>query len=192
MYSDASHGLLSHTGTEGLWISEAFICQSGTFQDLQKRQLKTATKKIKNGSIYMYLKTSIQTHEAPQVAPMVKNLPTKEGDIRDASLIPGLGRPPCRWQWQPTPVFLPGESQGQKSPVGYSPQSDLGHTFRPICVVLSATPLTHTELYNFVNTHVGTNEQRDICRGTVCTPMLEITQTHFLGRHSHSPSPSTR
>ena len=27
-----------------------------------------------------------------------------------------------RTKWQPTPVFLPGESHGQKSLVGYSPQ----------------------------------------------------------------------
>ena len=26
-----------------------------------------------------------------------------------------------RRKWQPTPVFLPGESQGQRSLVGYSP-----------------------------------------------------------------------
>ena len=26
-----------------------------------------------------------------------------------------------RRKWQPTPVFLPGESQGRRSPVGYSP-----------------------------------------------------------------------
>ena len=26
-----------------------------------------------------------------------------------------------RWAWQPTPVFLPGESYGQRSMVGYSP-----------------------------------------------------------------------
>ena len=25
--------------------------------------------------------------------------------------------------WQPTPVFLPGKSHGQRAPVGYSPQS---------------------------------------------------------------------
>ena len=25
------------------------------------------------------------------------------------------------WEWQPTPVFLPGESQGQRGLVGYSP-----------------------------------------------------------------------
>ena len=28
-----------------------------------------------------------------------------------------------RRKWQPTPVFLPGESHGQRSLVGYSPQS---------------------------------------------------------------------
>ena len=34
---------------------------------------------------------------------------------------PGLGRSPGEGQWQPTPGFLPGESHGQKSLVGYSP-----------------------------------------------------------------------
>ena len=28
---------------------------------------------------------------------------------------------PRRRKWQPTPVFLPGESHGQRSQVGYSP-----------------------------------------------------------------------
>ena len=28
---------------------------------------------------------------------------------------------PWRRKWQPTPVFLPGESNGQRSLVGYSP-----------------------------------------------------------------------
>ena len=31
------------------------------------------------------------------------------------------GRFPWRKKWQPTPVFLPGESHGQRSLVGYSP-----------------------------------------------------------------------
>ena len=30
----------------------------------------------------------------------------------DPGSIPGLGRFPCRRKWQPTPVFLPGESHG--------------------------------------------------------------------------------
>ena len=28
----------------------------------------------------------------------------------------------CRKKWQPTPVFLPGKSHGQRSLVGYSPR----------------------------------------------------------------------
>ena len=43
------------------------------------------------------------------------------GDLpRDAGLIPGCWRE----EWLLTPVFLPGESHGQRSLVGYSP---LGH-----------------------------------------------------------------
>ena len=39
----------------------------------------------------------------------------------DQGSIPGLGRPPWRRKWQPTPVLLPGESHGGRSLVGYSP-----------------------------------------------------------------------
>ena len=38
-------------------------------------------------------------------------------------LIPGLERSPGGWQWQPTPVFLPGEFHGQRSLAGYHPWS---------------------------------------------------------------------
>ena len=40
---------------------------------------------------------------------MVKNLPANAGDV---GLIPGSERSPWRRAWQPTPVFLPGESHG--------------------------------------------------------------------------------
>ena len=36
-------------------------------------------------------------------------------------LILGLERCPWRREWQPNPVFLPGESYGQRSLAGYSP-----------------------------------------------------------------------
>ena len=41
-------------------------------------------------------------------------------NMGDLGSIPELGRSP-REEWQPIPVFLPGESHGQKSLVGYSP-----------------------------------------------------------------------
>ena len=37
------------------------------------------------------------------------------------SFIPWVGKIPWRRAWQPTPVFLPGKSQGQRNLEGYSP-----------------------------------------------------------------------
>ena len=34
---------------------------------------------------------------------------------------PWVRKIPQRWAWQPTPVFLPGESHGEWSLAGYSP-----------------------------------------------------------------------
>ena len=34
---------------------------------------------------------------------------------------PWLGKIPWRSEWQPFPVFLPGEFHGQRGQVGYSP-----------------------------------------------------------------------
>ena len=55
------------------------------------------------------------------MALVVKNPLANGGDIRDASLIPGVRKIPSGSAWQPTPVFLPGESHGQRSLGGYSP-----------------------------------------------------------------------
>ena len=52
---------------------------------------------------------------------VIKNLPADAGDGRDESSILGSGRFPWRRKWQPTPVFSPGKSHGQRSLVGYSP-----------------------------------------------------------------------
>ena len=43
------------------------------------------------------------------------------GDTGHAGSIPGSVRYPGGGKWQPTPVFLPGESHGQRSLAGYSP-----------------------------------------------------------------------
>ena len=53
---------------------------------------------------------------------VVKNSPANAGDIRDVGSIPGTIRFPWRKARQPTPVFLLGESHGQRSLVGYNPQ----------------------------------------------------------------------
>ena len=45
---------------------------------------------------------------------VVKNPPANAGDIRDR-FDPWVGKIPWRMAWQPTPIFLPGESRGQRS-----------------------------------------------------------------------------
>ena len=48
---------------------------------------------------------------------VVENPPANAGDRFD----PWVRKTPWRKKWQPTPVFLPGKSHGQRSLVGYSP-----------------------------------------------------------------------
>ena len=50
---------------------------------------------------------------------MVENLP---GSAGDSGSISGLGRSPGVGNGNPTPVFLPGKSHGERSLVGYSPR----------------------------------------------------------------------
>ena len=53
--------------------------------------------------------------------PMAKNPPANAGDTEDG--VPSLGqKDPWRRKWQPTSIFLPGKSLGQRSPTGYSPR----------------------------------------------------------------------
>ena len=50
---------------------------------------------------------------------VVKNVPANAGNKR--CRFPWVRKIPWRRAWQPTPVFLPGESHGQRSLAGYSP-----------------------------------------------------------------------
>jgi len=54
---------------------------------------------------------------------VVKNLLADAGDV---GLISESRKIPWRRKWQPTPVFLPGESHGQRSLAGYSPRGCKG------------------------------------------------------------------
>ena len=58
---------------------------------------------------------------ASQVSSVVKNSPANAGDIINVSSTPESQRSPGEGHWS-TPVFLPRESLGQRSLVGYGPQ----------------------------------------------------------------------
>ena len=64
----------------------------------------------------------VSNSQASQAAPVVKSLPANAGDVRDAGSIPGSGRSGGGYGNALQYSFLPGESHGQRSLVGYSPQ----------------------------------------------------------------------
>ena len=64
--------------------------------------------------------TIYNSQGAFSMAQWVKNLPAMQ-EIQEPR-IGSLGQVPWRTEWQPTSVFLPGKSYGQRSLVGYSPK----------------------------------------------------------------------
>ena len=58
---------------------------------------------------------------ASQEALVVKEPSCQCKRLKSCRFDPWVGKIPWRRAWQPTPVFLPGESHGQRSLVGYSP-----------------------------------------------------------------------
>ena len=57
---------------------------------------------------------------ASQVVLVVKNLPADAGNIMRRGFDPWVRKIFWRREWQSTPVFLPGEYNGQRSLEGYS------------------------------------------------------------------------
>ena len=85
--------------------------------------------------------------KASLVAKRLKRLPP----MRE-TWVQSLGREdPWRRKWQPTPVFLPGESHGLRSLVGYSPQG---------CKESDTTERLHLRLQeNFSKQNLATHQK---------------------------------
>ena len=68
----------------------------------------------------MLIKKSLSVKELGKsnVARVVKNLTASAEDVR-FTFNPWVGKIPWRRAWQPTPIFLPGASDGQRSLVGH-------------------------------------------------------------------------
>ena len=67
-----------------------------------------------------WLSTITGVSQEAQVVLVVKNLPANAGDVRHRFDL-WVRKIPWRRAWQPTPVFLPEKSHGQKRLVGYGP-----------------------------------------------------------------------
>ena len=101
-----------------------------------------------------WLRTALAGSGFPGI-PVVKNPPAAQ-----ETLIPPLGQEdPLRREWLPTPVFLPGESHGQRSLVGYSPWG-LKESDRTERLTLSLTLTSETGNYLMPKIHCSSHTKK--------------------------------
>ena len=84
---------------------------------MQEAVIKTIPKKKKCKKAKWLSEEPLQIAGASLVAQRLKRLLV----MRRPGFDPWVGKIPWRRKWQPTPVFMPGESHGQRSQVGYRP-----------------------------------------------------------------------
>ena len=70
--------------------------------------------------LHVYLAKEIMTWSICEIPFLT--LKESACQCRRCGFHPWVRKIPSRRKWQPTPIFLPGESHGQKSLVGYSPR----------------------------------------------------------------------
>ena len=106
-----------------------------------------------NWKRHMYLNFHCSTiYNSFPVGLVVKSPPANAGDMRPGSA-PWVGKIPWRTAWQSSPVFLPGESHGQRSLAGYNSwgckESDM--TEQHTCTFTHINMLYY--IYIFIYTH---------------------------------------
>ena len=79
---------------------------------------------------------------------MVKNLPAQCRRHKRCKFNSWVGKIPWRRAWQPTPVFLPGESHGLRSLANHSPRG---------CKKLDTTDMTEHTAQSFYYLCLGNN-----------------------------------
>ena len=89
------------------------------------------------------------------MAQEVNNPRAKAGD---KGLDPWVGKIPWRRKWKPTPVSLPGKSQGQRSLVSYSPWTGIeSDTTKQLNNRISYLPTTSLTLRSKINDNKNKN-----------------------------------
>ena len=96
-------------------------CQTAVFQQRNEETRSTSSQRQESLSLQS-LGNSMLAARASQVALVVKNPPASARDLRAKGTFLGQEGPlEGGGVWQSTPVFLPGESHGQRCLVDCSP-----------------------------------------------------------------------
>ena len=119
------------------------------------------------------------------MALVVKNPPARAEDMRHR-FDPWIGKITRRRAWQPTPVFLPGESQGQRGLVGYRPkchkESDTTEATSYKHAQVMWTTVQQLEEASKNRLFLGLYEWKAMIKGG----MSEVMPVRLAGARSHS------
>ena len=113
---DHSDPLLPHPPTHLLFFPKQVMWEvPSLYQEDGRHSPEISTNQHVN-LIYLVIISSFTTPGLPRWL-MVKNLPA----VQETGAQFWVGKIQWRREWQPTPVFLPGESRGKRNLAGYSP-----------------------------------------------------------------------
>ena len=130
---------------------------------------------VQQPHVALFTQSMVLFAKASQVARVVKNLPTNTADVREMGH-PWVGKIPWKSAWQPTPVFLPGESRGQTSLSGYHPsqggkESDTTESTAQHSTTSSLNTLLLI-VHELVPASAGTDQKKEI----LVRPMHSLNQ----------------
>ena len=94
---------------------------------------------------------------------------------------PWVGKIPWRRAWQPTPVFLPGRSHGQRSLEGYSPWA---------CIELSSPRRNHARYPGLASLRANTQapQVKLLLLLLSCFSRVQVCATPSMAAHQAPPS----
>ena len=117
--------------------------------------------------LFLFLNTTESIFDGFPGGASGKNPSANAGDVRDTGSISGLGRSPGGGHGKNTPLFLFGESHGQRSLAGYSPynckESDMTEAAQ------------HTQVFDSLS--IGREEERSILSFFFCSPLFLNRET---------------
>ena len=146
--------------------------------DVGFRLWVTAVSEV-TGGIYLWNQIWVQVQKDPRewMENMKKRFQNKEERGGERGLDPWVQNSP--WQprgWQPTLVFLPGKSHGQRSLAGYSPWGPKNQTgLSDYTTTTTAGNVMMSLTYSLVMTYSGTS---CVKQTVTCKSLTEELHTH--------------
>ena len=106
---------------------EAKVLTAKVFDHFLKSESRDSLEIKRSWEAYLIVKDGV-FHKSPVLTCLLRWIENSRKFEKSRKLWNQIKKIPWRRKWQPTPLFLPGESHGRRSLVGYSPRVAKGWT----------------------------------------------------------------